>query len=108
MLDISKFLSPNRNGIVFSIVFKIVNDLKRLGKYNWGCIVYECFVRSLCSASLVLRNERNRRHFHDVGCVYLLQAKHHYLCFIVIDFFLYCLVMYDNLYGFAFILVMVF
>lgn len=67
----------------FPMLFKIVNDLQSLNKYNWNSSVYEYLVKSLCSASLVLRNNRNTSYFHVVGCAYLLQVKHLYLVFIV-------------------------
>jgi len=74
LIGISEFLLPNRNGTVFPILFKIVDDLKSLCQYNWGGVVYEYLVGSLCNASLVLKMQRHRKHFHVVGCVYLLQV----------------------------------
>ncbi|XP_027915921.1 uncharacterized protein LOC114175342 [Vigna unguiculata] len=72
-IGISEFFLPNRNATVFPILFKIVDDLKSLCQYNWGRVVYEYLVGSLCNASLVLKMKRHRKHFHVVGCVYLLQ-----------------------------------
>jgi len=54
-LGISEFLLPNRNGTVFVSLFKTVDDLTSLVKYNWGDVVYEYLVGSLCSASVVLK-----------------------------------------------------
>ena len=79
LLGISEFLLPNRNATVFPILFKIVDDLKSLCQYNWGRVVYEYLVGSLCNASLVLKMKRHRKHFHVVGCVYLLQVNSIYL-----------------------------
>ena len=44
LLGISEFLLPNRNGIVFPILFSIVDDLHNIGEYNWGGLVYEYLV----------------------------------------------------------------
>jgi len=77
----SFFFLPNRNGTVFVSLFKIVDDLISLVKYNWGGVVYEYLVGSLCSASIVLKKQLHRKHFHVVGCVYLLQVIHSNLLF---------------------------
>jgi len=79
LIDISEFFLPNRNGIIFPILFKIVDDWKILCQYNSGGVVYEYLVGSLWNTSLVLKKQRHRKHFHVVGCVYLLQVKHIYL-----------------------------
>ncbi|XP_027922913.1 protein MAINTENANCE OF MERISTEMS-like [Vigna unguiculata] len=73
LLGISEFLLPNKKGIVFPIIFKLVDDIDNIGKYNWGTLVYEYLVSSLCIASLGLKNESAAKHFDVVGCVYLLQ-----------------------------------
>ena len=74
LLGISEFLLPNKKGIVFPIIFKLVDDIDNIGKYNWGTLVYEYLVSSLCIASLGLKNESAAKHFDVVGCVYLLQV----------------------------------
>ena len=74
LLGISEFLLPNKKGIVFPIIFKLVDDIDNIGKYNWGTLVYEYLVSSLCIASLGLKNESAAKHFDVVGCVYLFQV----------------------------------
>jgi len=44
LLGISEFLLPNKKGGVFSIIFKIMDDMKNIEKYNWGTLVYEYLV----------------------------------------------------------------
>ncbi|QCD95938.1 hypothetical protein DEO72_LG6g636 [Vigna unguiculata] len=51
----------------------LVDDIDNIGKYNWGTLVYEYLVSSLCIASLGLKNESAAKHFDVVGCVYLFQ-----------------------------------
>jgi len=80
LLGISEFLLPNRDGIVFPKIFKLVDDLQSIGKYNWGNLVYDYLVGSLCSASRALKYESNTSHIHLFGCVYMLQVK--FCCFI--------------------------
>jgi len=75
LLGIFEFLFPNRNGTVFPIIFRIVDDLHNIGKYNWGGLVYEYLVGSLCNGSMSLKNEGSTSHFHVDECVYLLQVK---------------------------------
>jgi len=75
LLGISEFLLPNKKGSVFPIIFKIVDDIANIGKYNWGTLVYEYLVTSLCIASLGLKNVSAAKHFDVVGCVYLLQVS---------------------------------
>ncbi|QCD97003.1 hypothetical protein DEO72_LG6g1714 [Vigna unguiculata] len=48
--------------------------MENIGKYNWGTLVYEYLVFSLCSASLALQNESSRFEFYVVGCAYLLES----------------------------------
>ena len=87
LLGIYEFLLPNRNGSVFVSLFKIVDDLTSLVKYNWGGVVYEYLVGSLCNASVVLKKQLHRKHFYVVGCVYLLQvSKFVFLEFYVVAF----------------------
>jgi len=51
-LGLSEFLLPNTKGTVFSGLFSLVdNQFGELCKYNWGDIVYEYLVRSLCKAA---------------------------------------------------------
>ena len=80
LLGISEFLLPNRDGIVFPKIFKLVDDLQSIGKYNWGNLVYDYLVGSLCSASRALKYESNTSNIHLFGCVYMLQVK--FRCFI--------------------------
>jgi len=75
LLGISEFLLPNKKGSVFPIIFKIVDDMDNIAKYNWSTLVYEYLVSSLCIASLGLNNESSAKHFDVVGCVYLLQVN---------------------------------
>ena len=72
LLGISEFLLPNRNEIVFPKIFKLVDDLQSIGKYNWGNLVYDYLVGSLCSASRALKYESNISNIHVFGCVYML------------------------------------
>jgi len=74
VLGISEFLIPSRKGTIFHMLFTIVDDLSGLGKYNWGGLVYEQLVGSICNASMFLQDKGKKRHFHIVGCVYLLQV----------------------------------
>ena len=74
MLGISEFLLASKKSCVFSVIFKVVDDMENIGKYNWGTLVYEYLVFSLCSASLALQNEPSRFEFYVVGCAYLLDV----------------------------------
>jgi len=74
LLAISEFLLPNRSGTVFSILFNIVDDLGSIGKFNWGRVVYEFLVGSICEAKLFSKEKESTKHFHVAGCVYLLQV----------------------------------
>jgi len=74
LLAISEFLLPNRSGTVFSILFNIVDDLGSIGKFNWGRVVYEYLVGSICEAKLFLKEKQSTKHFHVARCVYLLQV----------------------------------
>jgi len=38
-------------------------------------VVYKYLVGSLCIPSVVLKKQLHRKHFHVVGCVYLLQVS---------------------------------
>jgi len=57
LLAISEFLLPNHSGTIFSILFNIVDDLGSIGKFNWGRLVYEYLVGSICEAKLFLREK---------------------------------------------------
>jgi len=57
LLAISKFLLPNCSGTVFSILFNIFYDLGSIGKFNWGRLVYEYLVGSICEAKLFLKEK---------------------------------------------------
>ena len=72
LLGISEFLLSNKKGSVFPIIFQIVDDMDNIDEYNWGTLVYEYLVSSLCIDLLALKNESSSKHFHVVGCVYLL------------------------------------
>ncbi|QCE03607.1 hypothetical protein DEO72_LG8g1632 [Vigna unguiculata] len=74
VLGISEFLLASKKGCVFHVIFKLVDDMENIGKYNWGTLVYEYLVFSLCSASLALQNEPSRFEFYVVGCAYLLEV----------------------------------
>jgi len=74
LIGICEFLLSSRSGRIFPILFNIVDDIGSLGKYNWGSLVYEYLVGSLCNASLLLSDEGNAKYFHVDGCVYLLQV----------------------------------
>ena len=74
LIGICEFLLSSRSGRIFPILFNIVDDFGSLGKYNWGSLVYEFLVGSLCTASLLLSDEGNAKYFHVDGCVYLLQV----------------------------------
>jgi len=76
LLGIFEFLCPSRKRTIFPIFFTIVDDLSSLRKYNWGGLVYEYLVGSICNASMFLMEKGNKRHFHIVGCVYLLHVIH--------------------------------
>ncbi|QCD90005.1 uncharacterized protein LOC114174508 [Vigna unguiculata] len=83
LLGIYEFLLPNRDEIVFPKIFKLVDDLQSIGKYNWGNLVYDYLVGSLCSASRALKYESNTSHIHLFGCVYMLQLwsfDHIFVC----------------------------
>jgi len=75
VLGISEFLLASKKGCVFPVIFKIVDDMENIGKYNWGTLVYEYLVFSLCTASLALQNEPSRFEFYVVRCAYLLEVQ---------------------------------
>jgi len=74
VLGMLEFLIPSRKGTIFPMLFTIVDDLSGLGKYNWGGLVCEHLVGSICNASMFLQEKGKKRHFHIVGCEYLLQV----------------------------------
>jgi len=74
LLAISEFLLSNRSGTFFSILFNIVDDLGSIGKFNWGRVVYEFLVGSICQAKLFLKEKQSSKHFHVAGRVYLLHV----------------------------------
>lgn len=67
LLGIFEFLLPNRNETVLLIMVRIVDDLHNIRKYNWGGLVYEYLVGSLCNDSLALKNEASSSHIHVNG-----------------------------------------
>jgi len=70
LLRLSKFLLPNRMGIVHSGLFSVLEDLRKLNRFNWGIVVYEYLVDSLCSTSMSIRNESSQSHIpHCWMCV---------------------------------------
>jgi len=73
LLKLSDYLLPNKMGIVHSGLFSALDDLGQLNRFNWGIVVYEYLVHSLCSTLMSIRNESNPSNIHIVGCVYLLQ-----------------------------------
>jgi len=83
VLGISEFLLASKKGCVFPVIFKVVDDMENIGKYNWGTLVYEYLVFSLCSASLALQNEPSRFEFYVVGCAYLLEVNSFIICSVV-------------------------
>jgi len=68
-IGICEFLLCSRSGRIFPILFNIVDDFGSLGKYNWGSLVYDYLVGSLCTASLLLSDEGNAKYFHVDGCL---------------------------------------
>jgi len=58
--------------IVHDGLFRFVDDLGVLSKYNWESVVYEYVVGSLCWALMCKMNQTNPSHWHLVGFVYLL------------------------------------
>jgi len=39
-------------------------------------VVYEYLVGSICEAKILLRDKPSLKHFHVMGCVYLLQVPY--------------------------------
>ncbi|XP_068504404.1 uncharacterized protein [Phaseolus vulgaris] len=72
LLGLSEFILPTRLGLVHYGLFNLVDDLDKLDMYNWGGLVYEILVDSLCSASKWI-TRGNMSYIHVDGCVYLLQ-----------------------------------
>ncbi|KAG2396887.1 uncharacterized protein HKW66_Vig0231630 [Vigna angularis] len=81
LVGILEFLLPNRSGVVFPIIFDLVWELGCVAKYNWGSLVFQYFVESVCSASTTMKNETSKSHIHVQGCAYLLQVWfcHHFV-----------------------------
>ncbi|BAT92299.1 hypothetical protein VIGAN_07099500 [Vigna angularis var. angularis] len=73
LLGLTEFLFPNRGGKVHFGLFELLDDFSCMGKYNWGGVIYEYLVSSLCDAALCVRKRQKRSHFHVVGCVFALQ-----------------------------------
>ncbi|KAK8470028.1 hypothetical protein PHAVU_004G040500, partial [Phaseolus vulgaris] len=72
LLGLLEFILPTRLGLVHDGLFNLVDDLDKLDMYNWGGLVYEILVDSLCSASKWI-TWGNMSYIHVDGCVYLLQ-----------------------------------
>ncbi|XP_052723828.1 uncharacterized protein LOC128193765 [Vigna angularis] len=73
LLGLSEFFFPNRGGKVPLGLFELLDDLSCIGKYNWGRVIYEYLVSSLCDVALCVGKRQNRSHCHVVGCVFALQ-----------------------------------
>ncbi|KAG2394602.1 Ribosome-recycling factor [Vigna angularis] len=73
-VDVRMFLVPNRSGVVFPIIFDLVSEFGSVAKYNWGSLVFQYFVESVCGASTTMKNETTKSHIHVQGCAYLLQV----------------------------------
>ena len=73
LLGLSKKTLPTEMGLVHDGLFNIVDDLDKLGTYNWGGLVYRILVDSLCSASKRM-TQKSMSFIHLDGCVYLLQV----------------------------------
>jgi len=74
LLGMSKILFPSRMGFVPGGLFRVVDDLRELGRFNWGGLVYDFLVQSLCSTSMCMRRKTNATYIHVRGCVYLMQV----------------------------------
>ncbi|TKY65423.1 hypothetical protein E2542_SST08282 [Spatholobus suberectus] len=48
LLGLAEFYFPKTTPTVHGWLFKLLDDLHSLGKYNWGVVVYEYLVDSLC------------------------------------------------------------
>lgn len=48
LLGLTKFYFSNTIHIVHVGLFKLLDDIPSLGKYNWGGVVYDYLVDSLC------------------------------------------------------------
>jgi len=68
LLCLSKFLLPNTKGTVHSGLFGV------LCKYNWGGIIYQYLVRSLCEGTSSIRNDTTPSNVYIIGCTYMLQV----------------------------------
>jgi len=75
LLGLSEFLLPNTKGTMYSGLFSVVdNHFGELCKYNWGGIVYQYLVRSLCQGASSIRTEPIPSNVYIMGCTYLLQV----------------------------------
>jgi len=61
-------------GLVLGGLFRVVDDLGELGRFNWGGLVYDFLVQSMCLASMCMRRKTNATYIHVCGCVYLMQV----------------------------------
>ena len=76
LLGLTKFILPTRMSLVHDGLFNIIDDLDKLGMYNWGGergLVYDVLVDSLCSTSKWMTQE-SMSSIHVDGCIYLLQV----------------------------------
>ena len=74
LLGIPEFLFLSRMGLVPGGLFKAVDDLGELDRFNGGGLVYDFLVQSLCSTSMCMRRKTNATYIHVRGCVYLMQV----------------------------------
>ena len=77
LLGLCEFFLPNTKGIVHDGLFSVVdNNLGDLCKYNWGGVVYQYLVRSLCEgAAASIQKVPAPLDVYIVGCTYLLQVN---------------------------------
>ena len=74
LLGLSEFFLPKINGIVHNGLFSVVdNNFGELSKYNWGGIVFQYLVGSLCEGASSIRKMPAPSYVYIVGCTYLLQ-----------------------------------
>jgi len=70
------FFLSNTKGIVHNGLFSVVdNNLGDLCKYNWGGVVYQYLVRSLCEGVASVQKVSAPSNVYIVGCTYLLQVN---------------------------------
>jgi len=76
LLGLCEFFLPNTKGTVHNGLFSVVdNNLGDLCKYNWGGVVYQYLVRSLCEGATSVQKVPAPSDVYIVGCTYLLQVN---------------------------------